>query len=123
MILTEKRKEKLIKLLNNIPEQNWLEIEGFLLEQQPKKMEIDTYLQKMYEDDKFLLIATFEDGTDKQLDFIEFKDKRNGSKSEINVWDNDKWWYGVLDNKPESINLIDNELLPIVQQFLKQILN
>lgn len=122
MILTEERKKRLIELLENIPETNWGEIEKAIINQQPKVLEIHTYLQKMYEDDKFCLIANFFDNTDNKLDFIEFKDKRNRNNPKVSVWDNNRWWDGVLMGNPESTAILDGELLPIVQQFLRQIL-
>lgn len=121
MILNEERKQQLIEMLETIPESNWETIERIIKEQQPKELEIETYLQKMYEDDKFCLIANFEDGTDNNLSFIEFTDKRGKTPIEL-VWDNDAWWLAVCDDEPESVALLDAELLPIVKQFLKQIL-
>ena len=121
MILTEEKHLRLCELLENIPESNWKAIESAIKEQQPKELEIYTYLQKLYEDDKFRLIATFEDGTDKKLDFIEFTDKREKPFKE-EVWDNDAWMKGVLSDVAESQSELDNELLPIAKQFIKQVI-
>tara|TARA_R110000796_G_scaffold146955_3_gene263694 strand:- start:1836 stop:2213 length:378 start_codon:yes stop_codon:yes gene_type:complete len=123
MILTEDKHLRLCELLENVPESNWDAIEDAIKEQQTKELEIFVYLQKLYEDDKFCLIASFTNGTDECLDFIEFTDKRNETSRIKIIWDNDRWWNGLLENTKESIAQLDAELLPIVQQFLKQILN
>lgn len=122
MILTEQRKKQLVELIKNIPDEQWDKLIDTVNQHVPKELEIYTYLQKMYEDNKFRLIANFEDDTDTKLDFIEFTDKRKNPSIE-DIWDNDKWWDGIINNNRESIALLDNEALPIVQQFLKQVLN
>ena len=104
-----------------------IEINGvwYIREEKVEELEIYTYLQKQYEDDKFLLVATFEDETDTKIDIIEFTDKRkfNSVKEWVpEVWDNDKWFYAVATGNHEAKSEVDKEILPILEQFLKQIL-